>query len=117
MAEDWARPVVHWELQASDPERIRAFYAAMFNWEITPTGPILNIGPGIGAPEPITGHVRQAEKPGVVLYIQVLNLKASLDQAKDLGGSVLREPFDIPTGPTLAWISDPEGNQVVLVQQ
>ena len=30
MADDWSRPVVHWELQASDPERIRAFYAAMF---------------------------------------------------------------------------------------
>ncbi len=34
-----------------------------------------------------------------------------------LGGSVLRDPFDIPGGPTLAWIADPEGNRITLVQQ
>ena len=27
------------------------------------------------------------------------------------------EPFDIPDGPTLAFVADPEGNPLVLVQQ
>jgi hypothetical protein len=27
------------------------------------------------------------------------------------------EPFDVPGGPTLAGITDPEGNPVMLVQQ
>ena len=31
---DWARPVVHWEIEARDPERQRAFYSRLFNWEI-----------------------------------------------------------------------------------
>ena len=30
---------------------------------------------------------------------------------------VLSEPFDVPNGPTIAPIADPEGNTVVLVQQ
>lgn len=34
----------------------------------------------------------------------------------DLGPSVLVEPFDMPGGPTLAGIRDPEGNPVMLVQ-
>ena len=116
MAEDWSRPVVHWEIQAKNPEQARKFYSALFNWEIG-EGQIANIGPGIGAPEPITGHIRGNRESAVVLYVQVLSLRASLDRAVELGGSILREPFDPPSGPTLAWLADPEGNQVVLVQQ
>ena len=53
----------------------------------------------------------------MVLYVQVLKLRETLDRAVALGGAILREPFDLSTGQTLAWMADPEGNQVVLVQQ
>ena len=52
-----------------------------------------------------------------VLYIQVLDLATTLQKTRDLGGQVLREPFQPQGSPTLAWIADPEGNRVVLVQQ
>ncbi|MCL6614952.1 MAG: peptide ABC transporter substrate-binding protein, partial [Firmicutes bacterium] len=39
---DWARPVVRWEIAGRNPERLRQFYAALFNWN-TEDGPI----PGI----------------------------------------------------------------------
>jgi len=117
MAEDWARPVVHWEICSRDPERLRAFYSAMFNWRIG-DGPIMQIGPGIGGPEPgPAGHLREGEHPGVSLYVQVRDLAESLGRAGELGGKVLIEPFDVPGGPTLALVSDPEGNGVFLVQQ
>jgi predicted enzyme related to lactoylglutathione lyase len=35
----------------------------------------------------------------------------------ELGGAVLSEPFDVPGGPTIAPVTDPEGNPLVLVQQ
>jgi predicted enzyme related to lactoylglutathione lyase len=35
MNNDWARPVVHFEIEALDPIRQRAFYAALFNWDIS----------------------------------------------------------------------------------
>ena len=117
MAEDWARPVVHWDIHARDPKRIRDFYAAMFNWSIG-DGPIMMIGAGIGGPEPgPAGHLMPGDAPGVALYVQVRDLAASMEQAKALGGSVLSQPFDVPGGPTIAGIADPEGNRVVLVQQ
>ena len=117
MAEDWSRPVVHWEIQAKDPDRIAEFYSQLCNWDIGP-GALRVISAGIGAPESITGHIRQGQRSGVTLYIQVLSLRESLAKARELGGTVTREPFD-PGGrpPTIAWIEDPEGNHVVLVQQ
>lgn len=118
MAEDWARPLVEWEIQARDPEKIRGFYAEMFNWPITTDGPLLRMPAGIGGPEPgPAGHIIPGNQSRFVLYFQVLDLRATMEKAKKLGGSVLVEPFDVPNGPTVAQISDPEGNPVGLVQQ
>ena len=117
MTQDWPRPVVHWELVARDPERVADFYRRLCNWDIG-AGPIMTIAPGLGGPEPgPAGHIRAGDEPGVNLYVQVRDLRASLAQAAELGGEVLSEPFDLPNTPTLALIKDPEGNQVVLVQQ
>jgi len=116
MAQDWARPVVHWEIEATDPERQRAFYADLFNWRIG-DGTIMEIPAGIGGPEPGPGgHIRGGEQSRVTLYVQVADLQASLDTSVSLGATVVAEPFDVPGGPTLAGITDPEGNPVMLVQ-
>ncbi len=117
MTGDWARPVVHFEIEARDPEAMRSFYTELFNWEIA-DGPIMTIAAGIGGPEPGPGgHIRGSDRSGVNLYIQVRDLRATLDKAVELGGTVLVEPFDPPGQPTLAAIADPEGNPVMLVQQ
>jgi predicted enzyme related to lactoylglutathione lyase len=115
-AVDWPRPVVHWEIAARDPERLREFYGRMFNWRIG-SGPIMAIPAGIGGPEPgPAGHLIQSGRSGVSLYIQVRDLRESLARAAELGGTVVAEPFDLPDTPTLASITDPEGNPVMLVQ-
>ena len=117
MAEDWARPVVHWELQARDPEVLRAFYGSLFNWSIS-EGPVMRFAAGIGGPQPGPGgHIRKGDHPGVTLFIQVLDLRGTLTKAEALGGRVLSTPMDVPGGPTVAGITDPEGNRVMLVQQ
>jgi uncharacterized protein len=116
MLEDWARPVVHWEIEAKDAELLRSFYGALFNWKIG-DGFIMDIAPGIGGPEPGPGgHIRQSERSGVTLYVQVADLRGSLERSVGLGATVVAEPFDVPGGPTLAGITDPEGNPVMLVQ-
>lgn len=117
MGADWARPVVHWEIEARDPEAQRAFYAALFNWEIG-DGPIMNFAAGLGGPEPgPAGHIRPSGRSAVNLYVQVRDLLEALARTAELGGEVTMEPFDVPGGPTLAAIADPEGNALVLVQQ
>lgn len=117
MAEDWARPVVAFEVRGTDSARTRAFYREMFNWEIVGDA-IAQAKGGIGGPEP--GPVAvflQNDAPGVTPVIQVLDLRASMEKAKTLGGAVINEPFDIPNGPTIARIADPDGTHLGLIQQ
>lgn len=117
MNADWARPVVHWEITARDPDRLKRFYAELFNWTVG-EGPVMNIPPGIGGPESgVGGHIRASEPTGVTLYIQVRDLAESVRRAGELGGSVVRDRIQVPDGATLAVIEDPESNRVVLVQQ
>lgn len=117
MAEDWARPVVAWAVQSREPEKIRAFYSQMFNWEIG-DGPNMLVPAGIGGPEPgPIGLITKNDAWRIVLYVQVLDLAASIEKAKTLAGSLIAPPFDVPGGPTIAAIADPEGNVLGLVQQ
>lgn len=117
MTADWPRPVVHWEIEARDAPTLRAFYAALFHWDIE-DGPVMMIRAGIGGPEPGPGgHIRAGDQSRVTLYVQVRDLRESLARAVELGGTAAGEPFDVPGGPTLAPITDPEGNPVMLVQQ
>ncbi len=114
---DWVRPLVHWEIQAQDLDAQRRFYGELFNWPIG-DGPIMNIPSGLGGPEPgPAGHIRQSHRSGFALYLQVRDLTESLSRVPDLGGTVISQPFDVPGGPTIAAIEDPEGNALVLVQQ
>ena len=116
MESDWARPVVHWEIVARDPVAQARFYRDLFTWDIG-DGPIMEVQPGIGGPEPgPAGHIREGDASGVVLYVQVRELRATLDRAVRIGARITAEPFDLPNGPTIAFISDPEGNALGLVQ-
>ena len=115
--DDWARPVVRWELEARDPEKQRAFYREVFHWDIG-DGPIMEIGAGIGGPEPGPGgHIRQGDTPGVHLYVQVRDLAETVAKIKEFGGKVTLERYQVPGGATLAFAVDPEGNPFTLVQQ
>jgi uncharacterized protein len=117
MTSDWARPIVHVEIEARDLEVQRAFYGELFNWDIE-GGPIASFRAGLGAPEAgPAGHVRQGQTSRVTLYIQVASLSDTIAKAIQLGGELIFEKMDIPGGPTLAAISDPEGNPITLVQQ
>jgi predicted enzyme related to lactoylglutathione lyase len=78
----------------------------------------MGIPAGLDGPEPgPAGHIRAGDTAGVRLYVQVRDLAASLARTAELGGTVLSEPFDVPGGPTLAAVADPEGNPLMLVQQ
>src|SRR5512145_2198544 len=105
MVEDWARPVVAVEIQAREPGKQREFYSKMFNWDIS-EGPIMRFGAGIGGPEPgPVGVMRESSTARVVLHIQVMDLRASLQKAEDLGGKIVSQPFEVPNGPTIAQIA------------
>ncbi len=118
---DWARPVVHWELLARDPQRLRQFYEALFHWDMEDGGFLIGVAPGLGGPEPgPAGHIMAAADgapSGFGLFVQVLDIPAALARTEELGGTVAGDPFDVPGGPRICPILDPEGNRVTLVQQ
>ena len=117
---EWPRPVVHFQIHAKDQAKQEAFYREMFDWDITQNegSPIATISPGKGPPEEgVGGSLIQSERaPAVVIYIQVASLGQSLERAEALGGKAIMQPVDLPNGPTIAQIEDPEGNLIGLVQ-
>jgi hypothetical protein len=120
MPSDWPRPVVAFQINAADSEKQVAFYREMFDWDIQQREglPVMRIPPGKGPPEEgIGGTIVQTDKPAVIVYIQVAALSASLRKAEELGGKAVMQAFDVPNGPTIAQIEDPEGNLLGLVQQ
>ena len=114
------RPVVHFEIRGKDPQRLVDFYRELFGWSIDAANPmgISQIAPGIGGPEEgVAGHIRPAEVPGVSIFVQVIDLNETLRKAEEMGGRAVMQPFDVPGGPTVAQMADPEGNLVGLVKQ
>jgi predicted enzyme related to lactoylglutathione lyase len=114
------RPVVAFQIRGKDPERLAGFYRELFGWDIAEANPmgIMSIPPGIGGPvEGVGGHILAAEAPGVSLFVQVLDLDETLREAGEMGGRAVLQPFDVPGGPTIAQMADPEGNLVGLVKQ
>jgi uncharacterized protein len=108
-----ANPVVHFEIGCRGMAKTQEFFAKLFDWKMTPRGgPATMIDTG-GA---VTGHITSlGHEPHTFthFYVEVEDVKASLDKATGLGGKTLVPPVEIPTG-TFAWFADPEGNTVGL---
>jgi predicted enzyme related to lactoylglutathione lyase len=114
------RPLVHFQIRGRDPERLRDFYARIFAWDMSDPSPvgIINFPAGIGGPEEgVGGSIMRDEVARVIPYIQVLDPLETMALAESLGGRRVMEPFDVPGGPTVAQIADPEGNVIGLVKQ
>ncbi len=111
-------PVVHWEIQTSEPAKVQEFYAGLFGWHVDADNP-MNYGMvDTHTEEGINGGI--GPTPGspnrVTVYVQVDDLQAYLDKAESLGGKTVVPPTEIPGVVTLAMFSDPEGNVVGMVK-
>jgi uncharacterized glyoxalase superfamily protein PhnB len=60
-------------------------------------------------PLPATGHA-------VDLCIYVPDLDATVDRALSAGGTVPVEPADMPWGERVAYVRDPEGTMILVIQ-
>jgi len=108
------QPVVHFEIGCRDKGRTEKFFADLFGWRFTPSGPASMIE--TGGPGGINGHITAlGHEPHhyLTVYVQVDDVHAYLAKAELLGGKTLVPPVDIPTG-TFAWLADPDGNTIGL---
>jgi len=115
------RPVVHFEIHGKDRKKLGEFYRALFEWELDPQDAMnyTMVGPGVGGPpEGVGGGIAQTEAaPMVTVYVQVLDLDETLRVAESMGGKTVMPPMDVPNGPTIAQLQDPEGNVIGLIKQ
>jgi uncharacterized protein len=120
--------VVHFEIHAAEPERAVRFYQELFGWQITRwEGPmeywVVRTGdgsqPGIDGGllrrqggGPTSGHAVNA----YVCTVDVENLDDVLSRGARLGASVAVPRMPVPGLGWLAYITDPEGNILGIMQ-
>ncbi len=75
---------------------------------------MINTNSGAGIPGHITSLGHEPHNY-VTVYVQVDDLKKHLSKAETLGGKTLVPPVEIPTG-RFAWLADPDGNIMGLLQ-
>ena len=119
--------VVHFEIHASDPERLAAFYGELFAWQITKwEGPMDYWLIATGSAEPgIDGAILRrrgaAPAPGqavnaYVCTVGVDDLDATLETAARLGAQPAVPRMTVPGIGWLAYIRDPDENLLGLLQ-
>lgn len=122
-------PVVHFEIYADDPDKLRQFYASLFDWTIEPI-------PGMdyayiktvdtdekGMPTQAGGSnggmmTRPAgyEARCWMNYVLVDSVDASVKRAEKLGAALMKGKSAVPGMGWFAMLTDPQGNMFAVWQ-
>ena len=123
-----ARPVVHFEIIGTDPQRLRGYYGTLFGWGFDTSGPVAEAisaqgeyghtdPAGGGGTRGIPGGVGggTGHSPHVVFYVGVPDVEAALQKAEELGGNRIMGPARAPGRDLMvAHFTDPEDNLIGL---
>jgi predicted enzyme related to lactoylglutathione lyase len=100
MSREAANPIVHLELHTQDLNGARAFYADACGWRseriaaVGRTYLALEMGNGLGG-----GVVEcQTPRPLWLPYVEVADISAATQRARELGAAILLEPREGPGG-------------------
>jgi uncharacterized protein len=111
-----ANPFVHVELNTPDPEKAKAFYSKLFQWELeeipnsaVPAGTytMVKVGTGTGG-----GIMQQVPggPAGWLAYVAVEDIHAATQKAKSLGGKIMKDVTEVPGMGWFSFIQDPTGS-------
>ena len=104
------------ELATSDAKAAKAFYGELFGWNVedqeVPGGMSYSMlkrkGKDVAGLYEITAEMKsQGVPPHWLSYVSVANADESATKAKSLGGTVLKDPFDVMDIGRMAVIQDP----------
>lgn len=113
------------DLSTTDPEAAKAFYSSLFGWTPvdTPIGnggvyTMLQLeGDDVAALSELQPDMRaQGIPPHWANYVTVEDADAAAAKARELGGVVFGEPFDVLDAGRMAVIQDPTGAMVMAWQ-
>ena len=105
------------DLGARDPEAASAFYAAVLDWEIGPSGgpETADYRQALVDGRPVAGIYRgQRPAPSWSSYVSVEDIDAAAARAAELGATVEVGPLDILELGRSALLRDPQGAAVAL---
>ncbi|ACU96313.1 Glyoxalase-like domain-containing protein [Saccharomonospora viridis] len=103
-------------LNPKDPEVTTAFYRDTLGLAIYrefPGGTVFFLGGGFLE---IVGRGEKGRTSDVALWLQVRDLAATVAELRQKGVVLDREPRREPWGLDEAWLSDPDGTRIVLVE-
>jgi predicted enzyme related to lactoylglutathione lyase len=123
--------VVHFEMPAKDTKRMSDFYSRTFGWQTQQLG--AEMGSYVLATTTETDEKGRPKVPGAInggfyprtedpvshapsVVIAVDNLQAHMKKVTDAGGTIIKEPMEIPG--VGMWVSffDTEGNRASMLQ-
>lgn len=113
--------VIHFEINADDPDRAAEFYRGLFGWEITKWGGPVNYwlaGTGPDTEPGINGAIKE-RSPGLttVNTVGVPSVDEILEKVEAAGGKPLTEKMTIPGIGYHAYCADTEGNVFGVIQE
>lgn len=113
-------PFCHVQLHVGDTSEAKKFYGALLDRTFddikTLIGPYTTVGAGGSVMGGITGN-RAGETPSHWLaYIEVDDVAAAAKRAVALGGTILQDKIDIPSG-SFVIVADPTGAAVGLFER
>lgn len=108
---------IWYELMSNDPEASKAFYDAIFSWNVQPPPAgeqdyrMIDTGSGlVGGVLKLTQGMRDGgARPVWLMYIGVEDVDACAKTIEAAGGSIHLAPFDIPGIGRIAMAADPQG--------
>lgn len=105
-------PIVFFDIAGPDLAGQKAFYSAVFGWDV---GPVGHVSPPVIAGGVLPGFLRTdpAEK---VLYIGVDDVKTAETDIAAHGGKVLVPRFEVKGVVVMYLFTDPAGNRMGLVE-
>ena len=119
--------VLHFEVHASQPQVLIDFYSALLGWSFQKYGPndywLIVTGPddqpGINGGLMLRHGAPPAEGQAVNAYVCTAGVEAvdaSVEKAVALGGTIALPKMPIPGVGWLAYVKDPDGNILGLLQ-
>lgn len=106
--------IIHFEINAEDPEKIAAFYTKVFNWSINKWEGLIEYWlatTGNKNEAGIDGGIMRKEEgvPRTVNTIGVKSVDEFIERIINSGGTVLRPKSAVPGVEYFAYCTDPEG--------
>ena len=109
----------HIEISSTDLKGAEEFYGKLFSWKIKPAEDFPGYSVFETGKDP-GGGLQKVDKvnpgEGVLVYVQVDDVDATLSKAKELGGTIVKEKTEIPQIGWFGLLKDLDGNPLGVFQ-